>query len=311
VNRILEIVENETAGSPTDSQIKWTHLRPLEIANTYKLKWDDTISNRTVKRILKDNGYCKRRPNKALSTGKSPFRTEQFALIFYFATIYSEMENNPILSIDTKKKERLGNLDRGGTVYCNKAPKVHDHDYAHLSEGKIVPGGIYDMKENIGYVGIGVNYETAEFIGDNLIWWWDNFGISQYPDATHLLIFCDCGGANGYRHYAFKKKLLEVAKYLNVKIQVAHYPPYCSKWNPIEHRLFSQMHRASAGCIFTSYSQVQRIYESTTTKTGLNIYVRTTYKQYQIGLKIGSDDLDHKRILKHPDLPQFNYTLLP
>ncbi len=167
------------------------------------------------------------------------------------------------------------------------------------------------MKENTGYVSIGTNYETAELIGDNLIWWWDNYGIHKYHDATHLLMFCDCGGANGYRHYAFKKKLLEVANYIGIKIQVTHYPPYCSKWNPIEHRLFSQMHRASKGCIFTSYSQVQRIYEKTTTKTGLTIFVRIIDRQYHIGLKIGNEDLDHKRILKHPDIPQFNYTLLP
>ena len=308
---ILELIKLETAGSPTDSSVKWTNLRNSKISELYEKKYSERISSRTVKRILKDNGFCKRRPNKALSTGKSPHRSEQFKLIFYFAFLFPEMGNNPILSIDTKKKERLGQLDRGGKVTCFESTKVFDHDYAHLSEGKVVPGGLYDMKENIGYVSIGTNYETAEFIGDSLIWWWDNFGINNYPDATHLLIFCDCGGANGYRHYAFKKKLLEVAKYIGIKIQVTHYPPYCSKWNPIEHRLFSQMHRAAEGCIFTSYSQVKQIYEQTSTKTGLTIFVRITNKQYQIGLKIKDKDLDNKRILKHPDLPQFNYTMLP
>ena len=135
--------------------------------------------------------------------------------------------------------------------------------------------------------------------------------IHQYPEATHLLIFCDCGGGNGYRHYAFKKKLLEVARHIGIKIQVAHYPPYCSKWNPIEHRLFSQMHRAAEGCLFTSYPQVQKIYEKTNTKIGLKVFVRVSYEKYEIGLKITDNDLDHKRILKHPELPQFNYTLLP
>lgn len=307
----MEIVESSTAGSPTDESVKWTHLRASEIAKIYQDQHNDSISNRTVKRILKDNGYCKRRPNKAISTGKSPYRKEQFELIFFFVFLFSEMVNNPILSMDTKKKERLGELDRGGGVLCNKSPEVHDHDYAHLSNGKVVPAGLYDMKENTGYVSIGTNNETAEFLGDNLIWWWDNFGIHLYPDATHLLIFCDCGGANGYRHYAFKKKLLEVAKYIGIKIQIAHYPPYCSKWNPIEHRLFSQMHRAASGCIFTSYPQVEKIYQSTNTKTGLNIFVRISYKQYEKGLKIGENDLDHDRILKHPKLPQFNYTLCP
>jgi len=252
-----------------------------EIRKLYKTEWSERISYGTIKRILRDLGYKKRRPNKCISTGKSPHRAAQFRLVFYFAFLFSEMENNPILSIDTKKKERLGD------------------------------GGFYDMKRNEGYMSIGTNNETAEFLADNLIWWWETYGIHHYPFATHLLVFCDCGGANSYRHHAFKKELQRTARYIGIRIVVVHYPPYCSKWNPIEHRLFSQIHRRAQGAIFTSYEQVKQIFESTTTKTGLKVFVRINHKAYQKGLKVKKDEIDQKRILKHPELPKFNYTILP
>lgn len=232
-------------------------------------------------------------------------------MISYLMCLFLKMANNPILSLDTKKKEQLGDLSRAGKVLSTEAPLVHDHDYAHLSNGKVVPGGLYDTKRNEGYVSIGTNHETAAFIADNIIWWWENYGIHHYPDTTHALLLCDCGGANGYRHHAFKKELQRVARHIGLRIVVAHYPPYCSKWNPIEHRLFSQMHRQAAGCIFTSYTQVQQIFASTSTKTGLSVYVRVNPQIYHIGLKITKEQIDHNRILTHTELPQFNYTILP
>lgn len=281
VANLLIIIEQEMAESPTDTAVKWTHLHPREISQMYEQRHGVSISHQTIKRILQKLGYRRRRPSKALATGKSPHREAQFRLIFYFAALFSKMENNPIISIDTKKKEFLGQLDRGGEVLCKgKAPQLFNPDYPYLAEGNVVPHGIYDKKANKGYVTIGTNKETAEFIGDNLIWWWDNYGIHLYPDASHLLLFCDSGGANGYRHYAFKWKLLQVARHIGIPIVVVHYPPYCSKWNPIEHRLFSQMHHQAKGCIFTSYDQVKNIYERTSTKTGLSVLVRVSYQKY-------------------------------
>lgn len=309
--RLEQIIALNRAGSPTDPLVKWTHLKPSDIAKEYERRWPERISNGLVKRVLKDLGYKKRRPNKSISTGKSPFREEQFRLIFYFAFLFSEMQNNPILSMDTKKKEDLGDLSRAGKVLCKQAPDVCDHDYAHLSKGKVVPGGLYDMKRNEGYLSIGTNNETAAFLADNLIWWWENYGIHHYPDATHLLIYCDCGGANSYRHHAFKKELQRLASHIGIRIVVVHYPPYCSKWNPIEHRLFSQLHRQAAGCVFYSYDQVKQIFEATTTQTGLKTFVRINPKIYHKGLKIKKEQIDTERILRHPKLPQFNYTILP
>ena len=309
--RLEEIISLNQAGSPTDPKVKWTHMKPSDIGKAYELKWSEKLSNQTIKRLLKKLGYRNRRPRKELITGKSPYRSEQFKLIFYFAFLFSEMDNNPILSLDTKKKEKLGDLSRNGKVLSKEAPTTYDHDYAYLATGKIVPGGLYDMKRNEGYVSIGTNYETAAFIGDNLIDWWENYGIHYYPDATHLLLFCDCGGANGYRHHAFKKELQRVARHMGIRIVVVHYPPYCSKWNPIEHRLFSQMHSQANGCVFYSYEQVKDIFQATSTKTGLKVFVRINPKIYQIKLGIKKKDVDQKRILHHSELPQFNYTILP
>lgn len=299
------------AGSPTDPEVKWTHLKAKDIQQKYELEWSSKISKQTIKRILKKLGYKKRRPIKALITGKSPYREEQFKLVFYFAYLFSEMEHNPILSMDTKKKEVLGDLSRNGKIWCNEAPQTFDHDYKHLTTGKVVPGGLYDMKLNEGYVSIGTNNETAAFLADNLIWWWENHGIHHYPDATYLLLYCDCGGANGYRHYAFKKELQRVAQYTGIRITVAHYPPYCSKWNPIEHRLFSQMHNQANGAIFYTYQQVKEIFQETSTTTGLKVFTRINDKQYPNKLKIKKDDIDQNRLLFHSELPQFNYTILP
>lgn len=299
------------AGSPTDPSVKWTHLKPSDISKAYDKEWSEPISHQTVKRILKVLGYKRRRPSKALATGKSPHRAAQFKLIFYFAFLFSEMENNPILSMDTKKKEVLGDLSRAGKVLCQQAPQVYDHDYSHLAKGKVVPGGLYDMKRNEGYVSIGTNHETAEFLADNLIWWWENHGIHHYPDATHLLLFCDAGGANDYRHHLFKKQMLRVADTIGIRIVIVHYPPYCSKWNPIEHRLFSQMHHQASGCVFYSHEQVKQIFQTTTTKTGLKVFVRINEKIYETGLKVARGEIDQKRILRHPELPQFNYTIIP
>lgn len=213
--------------------------------------------------------------------------------------------------MDTKKKEHLGDFKRDGGVYCQQAPQANTQDYHHLSKGKVVPHGLYDMKRNEGYVTIGTNHETAAFLIDNLIWWWETYGIHFYPDATHLLLYCDAGGANSYRHHAFKKELQRFAKYTGLRVVVVHYPPYCSKWNPIEHRLFSQIHLQARGCFFLSYEQVKEIFQRTTTKTGLKVFVRISETEYQKGIKTCKDQVDSKRILRHPELPQFNYTILP
>lgn len=217
--------------------------------------------------------------------------------------------DSPVISIDCKKKERLGNLYRDGKVYANGFIEVFDHDYSHLSEGSVVPHGIYDLALNKGYISIGTNHETAEFIIDNLIWWWENFGIHDYPNAKNILILCDAGGANSYRHYAFKKQLLKLTRIIGVDIIICHYPPYSSKWNPIEHRLFCHVHHSMQGVIFSNYEIVKQMIRKTSTKKGLTVEVRINDKFYPTGIKTAKEEVDFTRILFNQQIPKLSYRI--
>ena len=260
-----------------------------------------------VKRLLKELGYGFRKQSKQLATGSYALRNEQFKIIGKLVMVM--MLQSPVLSIDCKKKERLGTLYRNGKCFCTQPIKVFDHDYEYLSEGKVIPHGIYDLKANKGYISIGGSSETADFIIDNLLWWWWNYGIHQYPDAKNILLLCDAGGANSYRHIIFKHRLQLFAKQTGLSVIVCHYPPYCSKWNPIEHRLFSQVHRAMEGGVFTNYQAVKRLIKQTSTKTGLSVVVRLNLKEYSTGIKVHKTDLDQKRIQYHPVIPELNYRI--
>ena len=242
------------------------------------------ISHGVVKRQLKTLGYAYRKQSKQLATGSYGRRNEQFEIICSLV-LYMSLKS-PVVSIDCKKKERLGNLYREGKCYCTQAIQVYDHDYEHLSKARVVPHGIYDVQANRGYISIGSSSETADFVIDNLLWWWREYGIHQYPDAKNILLLCDAGGANSYRHHLFRHRLQGFARATGLSVIVCHYPPYCSKWNPIEHRLFSQVHKAMEGVVFDSYETVQKCMEQTTTKTGLTVVVRLNLKAYPTGLKI-------------------------
>ena len=306
---LIALIEKHKAGSPTDSQTYWIAMKPIAIAQLFEQQHQIKVSNGLVKRLLKELGYGYRKQSKQIATGSYGQRNTQFEIICTLIVIMSY--KSPVLSIDCKKKERLGNLYRNGKCLCTKAIKVYDHDYEHLSEGKVIPHGIYDLQANKGYISIGASSETADFVLDNLLWWWYEHGIHLYPDARSLLLLCDAGGANSYRHFIFKHRLLKFTKETGLSIIVCHYPPYCSKWNPIEHRLFSQVHKAMEGIIFSDYQTVQKAIEQTTTKTGLKVIVRLNLKHYQTGIKVEKNDLDQKRIRPHPTIPELNYRIFP
>lgn len=306
---MIALIEKHKAGSPTDGDVYWLSLKPYAIARIFEEQHHIKISNGLVKRLLKELGYGYRKQTKQLALGSYARRDEQFKIICSLVMIMNL--ESPVLSIDCKKKERLGNLYRNGKCFCTEPIKVFDHDYEYLSQGKVVPHGIYDMKANKGYVSIGRSGETADFILDNLLWWWREYGIHQYPDSKNILLLCDAGGANSYRHFIFKHRILEFAKQTGLSIIVCHYPPYCSKWNPIEHRLFSHVHRAIEGVVFTDYQTVQKLIEQTSTKTGLTVIVRLNLKEYPVGLKIDKTDIDNSKIVFHPDIPELNYRIYP
>ena len=310
---ILEYVEQNTAGSPTDETIKWTHLRHCEIALHLQKSYQEEVGTECIKRILYENGYRKRKPAKTLATAASPDRSEQFRIIGFLVALFMLMADSPIISIDTKKKEVLGTLTRDEVVLTkgDEPIAVFDHDYSYLATGKVIPHGIYDVKLNEGYLSLGNSHETAEFVVDNLEWWWETIGKYEYPKATRILILCDSGGANGYRHHLFKKCLQKLARKIGKKLVIAHYPPYCSKYNPIERRLFAQVHRTIKETILTDLEQVKRLMEKTATKTGLSVEVRINDKNYPLKQPSKAEEVDEKRILRHPTLPKLSYTILP
>jgi transposase len=310
---ILEYVEQNTAGSPTDETVKWTHLRRCDIVLYVRETYDVEVGTDCVKRILHANGYRKRKPRKTKAIGNSPDRSEQFRIISFLLALFMLMDENPIISIDTKKKEVLGELTRNQAVLTKgkKAVPTFDHDYPYLGVGKAIPHGIYDLKLNEGYLSIGNSHETAEFVVDNLEWWWENFGKYEYRKATRILILCDSGGANGHRHHLFKKCLQALARKIGMKLVVAHYPPYCSKYNPIERRLFAQVHRTIKETVLTDLEQVKKLMKKTTTKTGLSVEVRINDKYYPLKQPSLAEEVDAKRLLRHPTLPKLSYTILP
>ena len=306
---LAAFIEKYKAGSPTDPEVFWISLKPFAIAKLFYENHQIEVSNGMVKRLLKELGYGYRKQSKQLATGYYAQRNKQFEIICALVLVMNL--DSPIISIDCKKKERLGNLYRDGECFCTKAVKVYDHDYEHLSEAKVIPHGIYDLQANKGYISVGNSSETADFVIDNLFWWWENYGIHQYPDAKNILLFCDSGGANSYRHFIFKHRLLMFAKETGLSIIVCHYPPYCSKWNPIEHRLFSHVHRAMGGAVFSDYQTVKNAIEQTSTDTGLTVVVRLNLQHYEKGIKIDKTQLDKKRIRYHHDIPELNYIVDP
>lgn len=298
-------IDRHKAGSPTDPEVYWIHLRPHEIAQRFAAETSFVVSHGFVKRVLREKGFKFRKMSKSLATGDYALRDKQFSIIVQLVAMKSL--GIPMVSIDCKKKERLGNLHRAGRAYATRAVKVFDHDYRHLGKGAVIPHGIYDMLRNVGYITIGASHETAAFITDNLLWWWDSYGIHHYPDAKSVIVFCDAGGGNSYRHHAFKKEMLALAEKTGISFIVCHYPPYASKWNPIEHRLFCHVHKAMEGIVFSDYEIVKELIGKTSTETGLKVEVRLNLEEYPIGIKTDKSEVDFSRIQFSKEIPELSY----
>ncbi len=188
---------------------------------------------------------------------------------------------------------------------------MFDHDWASLAEGVAIPHGLYDLSDNIGYIQIGTSHDTSEFACDSIRYWWNTYGKARYPLADSILLLCDGGGSNSSRYYIFKQDLQALVNELGIEIRIAHYPPYTSKYNPIEHRLFPHVSRMCQGMIFEDAQMVKELMEKATTRTGLKVFTAILDKSYQTGRKVAEDFKANMKIVFDEFLPQWNYTAKP
>ncbi len=308
--KFLETLKNHTAGDPMDEKVRWTNLKPWQIAERLASEYDIQVSLNVIRQLLKKHGYHRRKAQKRTTKKDVKQRNEQFENINRLKAEF-EAIGNPVISMDTKKKERLGNLYRDGHLYTLEELRTLDHDFASYAEGIVIPHSIYDLRYNTGYINLGTSKETSEFACDSLRNWWYEQGQSRYPNATAILILCDGGGSNSSRHYIFKQDLQELVDELDISIRIAHYPPYCSKYNPIEHRLFPHVTRACQGVVFKNIELVKELIAGTTTSKGLSVTVRIIDKVYETKRKVVNGFKETMRIIFDKVLSQWNYTAVP
>jgi len=304
-----EVMEENTAGSPMEEGIKWTNLGQKGIAQKLEKK-GHRVSEKTVKKLLKRKRYGKRKLKKTKTIKQAEHRNDQFEKIAKLRAEYEKTEN-PILSMDVKKKENLGNLYRDGKVYSNKTREVLDHDFASLAEGVVIPHGLYDVKLNRGYMTLGTSKDTSEFACDCIRDWWYTYGKKLYPHASSILILADGGGSNSSRQYLFKEDLQKLSNELGIEIRIAHYPPYTSKFNPIEHRLFCHVTRACAGVVFSSVEVVKNLINTTSTAQGLTVVAHICDKVYATARKVADDFKKTITIVFDEFLGKWNYRAVP
>ncbi len=290
--------------------IKWTDLTRREISR--RLAERGTPGGRgVVKQLLRRHGYVKRKAQKVKAMGpRHPDRNAQFENIARLKQEYLET-GQPVVSMDTKKKELLGNFYRDGKLYTQETIEVFDHDFPSAASGAVFPHGLYDRGLNRGHINLGTRHETSEFACDSIERWWLQYGRNQYPQATRLLLLCDGGGSNSSSRYVFKEELQKLANRLGLEIRVAHYPPYCSKYNPIEHRLFPHVTHACQGVVFHTIQVVKELMEKTQTRTGLEVTVDILDKTYEIGRKCAKGFKKNMKIVFDSFLPKWNYRAIP
>lgn len=298
-------------GNP-ESPIRWTSYSIEHIANALKEK-GYTISSMSVYRILKTCGFALKANKKTIEgKGTHPDRNAQFIHMNEKAKEVM-VSDSPVISIDCKKKELIGNFKNNGREWIPKDTdmKVSVYDFLSLSDGKIAPYGIYDLVHNRGFVNVGIDHDTAAFSVESIRRWWKNFGQKEYPHATTLMITADGGGSNGRKNRLFKVELQKLANQIGLPITVSHYPPYTSKWNAIEHKLFSFISINWRAKPLISLEVVIELLNHTTTKSGLKVTAMIDKNIYKIGIKVTDKELEQLNIQKDDFHPEWNYTINP
>lgn len=306
---LKSVLEVRTAGDPDEEEVAWTEFSPSQIAEKVA-EMGTPVSPHVVRDWLEEEGLALHKIAKVLAGGQSPDRDAQFQRI---ATLKAEYlgAGNPVFSLDTKAKERLGQLYRKGRVWTQQAFQAFDHDFPSWATGVVIPHGIYDLARNRGHINVGLSHDTSQFACDSLRWYWNRIGQRCYPEATSILLLCDCGGSNSANQYLFKHDLQALVDDLGIEIRVAHYPSYCSKYNPIERRFFPHVGRACQGLLFDTLATVVRLMRNASTRSGLKTTVNIIRRVYETGRQVAEDFKTSMPILFDDLLPKWNYRAVP
>lgn len=307
---LKRIVEETTAGDPM-SALRWTNKSTQAIAEELTRR-GHPVSDKTVARCLREMGYSLQLNRKTKEGKQHPNRDAQFRYINRQEASFRRTAD-PVISVDTKKKELVGAFDNKGRTWRPKGQpyEVNVHNFPSQAEGKAIPYGAYDVVHDRAVVNVGISHDTSEFAVESIRRWWKIDGRRRYASAARLLICADGGGSNSSRTRAWKVQLQDLADEMGVPITVCHYPPGTSKWNRIEHRLFSFISLTWKGQPLWSYEAVVNLIGSTRTRSGLKVKAVLDTNEYETGVSVSAQEMKGLRIRRHKTHPVWNYTLSP
>jgi hypothetical protein len=307
---LKSLVEPATLGDPM-RPLLWVSKSMDKLAAALT-EMGHPVSADTVDKELVGLGYSRQFNRKANEGSKNPDRNAQFEYI-NAKVAEAQRQHQPVISVDTKKKELIGNYKNGGTDYRPKGDPclVNAHDFEDKTLGKVAPYGVYDVTANTGFVSIGITSDTAEFAVQSIRCWRERMGLMRYPKSQDLTVTADCGGSNGSRVRLWKRELQNLADETGLAIHVHHYPPGTSKWNKIEHRLFCHITQTWRARPLTSRIAVVETIAATTTKTGLKVESALDMRNYQKGIKVTNAEMKSLNITGHSFHPEWNYTIRP
>jgi Rhodopirellula transposase DDE domain len=304
------LVDPDTRGDP-GSPLRWTTKSTRQLAEALTAQ-GHPVSDDTVGRLLKQQGYSLQRTRKTLEGAQHPDRDGQLPCLNEQAREHLAA-GQPVVSVDTKQKELVGNFANGGTEWqpAGEPVEVDVHDFPDPKVGKAIPYGVYDLGANTGWVSVGTDHDTAAFAVATLRRWWQSMGRTLYPTATRLLVTADAGGSNGYRMRAWKTELARFAAETGLVVTVCHFPPGTSKWNRIEHRLFSVISMNWRGRPLESHQVIVELIGATRTRSGLRVRAALDRARYPLGVKVSDKQLAAVPIRRHQWHGEWNYSILP
>jgi hypothetical protein len=310
VPQLKKLVEDHTAGSSVQTGRVWTSRSCESLSDALAERGFPVCAN-TVDGLLRNElGLSRRKMEKTLTMGQNADREAQFQRMHHWKR-YFLARGWPVLSIDTKKKELLGQFERPGQAWTNGRLRAWDHDFPSSSWGKIIPYGVYDLAANEALVYLAQGADTGELAVDAIRRWWHRLGKRRYDATSPILLLADCGGSNGYRVPLFRQQLHALSQVLGRTLRVCHLPPYCSKYNPIDHRLFCHLSRSLQAMKLTSIEVVYEALQQTTTGMGLRVVCELAKRPYAAGTKARADFLAHEPTIRDHQLSQYNYKFSP